>query len=75
MSTKLIINCETKETSETNLTPEEIAQREADIAAAVEEQAALEAEIAAKQAARESAVAKLTALGLTEAEAAAIVGP
>lgn len=73
MSTKLIINCETKEISETNLTPEEIAQREADIAAAVEEQAALEAEEAAKQAARESAIAKFEAMGLTADEIAAII--
>lgn len=54
-------------------TPEEVAQREADIAAAEERRLAEEEEIARQQAARESALAKLTALGLTEEEAATII--
>lgn len=74
MPTKLIVNCETGEQQEIPLTAEEIAQMEADAAAAATEQAAREAEAAAKQAARVSALAKLAALGLSEEEAAAIVG-
>ena len=68
------INCATGEVVERPLTADEIAQREADAEAA----AAVEAEkIAAeetKSAAKASALAKLTALGLTEEEALAIVG-
>lgn len=74
MPTKLIVNCETGVTEEVELTAEEIAQLEADAAAATAERAAREAEAAAKQAAKESAIAKLSALGLTAEEAAAIVG-
>ena len=60
--------------TERPLTPEEIAQREADAAAAAAAEAEREAEEAAKVAAGESAIAKLAALGLTAEEAAAIVG-
>lgn len=74
MPTKLIVNCETGVTEEIELTAEEIAQLEADAAAAAAAQAAREAEAAAKQAAKESALAKLSALGLSAEEAAAIVG-
>lgn len=56
------------------LTAEEIAEREAQALQAAEEQAQREAEEAARIAAKESALAKLAALGLTEAEAQAIVG-
>ena len=56
------------------LTPEEIAQREADAAAARAEEAERVAAEEAKAAARASAIAKLAALGLTEEEAAALVG-
>ena len=55
-------------------TAEEIAQREADIAEAARLQAEEEAWIAEQQAKRASALAKLTALGLTEEEANAIIG-
>ena len=55
-------------------TPEEVAQREADIAESAAQRIAFEEELAAKQAARESAIAKLAALGLSEEEAAAIIG-
>lgn len=55
-------------------TPEEVAQREADLVAFEADRTAREAEIAERQAARESALAKLAALGLTEAETAAILG-
>lgn len=74
MPTKLIVNCETGVTEEIELTAEEIAQMEADTAAAAAAQAAREAEAAAKQAAKDSALAKLAALGLTEDEANAIIG-
>lgn len=56
------------------LTPEEIAQREADAAAAAEAQAAREAEAQAKTDAKVSAIAKLAALGLTEEETQALLG-
>ena len=70
--TKIVVNCETGETTVVTLTSEEIAQREADAAAfAVEEAARLAAEEAAK-AAKESAQAKLAALGLTADEIAAL---
>jgi hypothetical protein len=70
--TKIVVNCETGETTVVTLTSEEMAQREADAAAfAVEEAARLAAEEAAK-AAKESAQAKLAALGLTADEIAAL---
>ena len=72
--TKVIINCETGEESIVPLTAEEIAQREADLAAWEAEQTAREAEAQAKAEAQASALAKLAALGLTEEEAAAIAG-
>lgn len=70
--TKIVVNCETGETTVVTLTSEEIAQREADAAAF----AAAEAErVAAEEAtkiAKESAQAKLAALGLTADEIAAL---
>jgi hypothetical protein len=54
------------------LTEEEIAQREADAAAAKKAEAARAKEEAAKEAARQSALAKLAELGLTEAEIQAL---
>jgi len=63
--TKVVVNCSTGEESVVALTPEEIAQREADAAAfAVAEAAA---------ATKASALSKLAALGLTEEEANALV--
>lgn len=56
------------------LTSEEIAQREADAAAAAAAEAERVAAEEAKAAAKASAIAKLAALGLTEDEAAALVG-
>ena len=70
--TKLIINCETKEQVEIELTDEEIAQREADAAAYAIEQAERDAAEAAKAAAKASAEAKLAALGLTVEEIKAL---
>lgn len=70
--TKLVVNCETGETSVLTLDSEEIAQRDADATAfALAETARLEAAEAA-QAAKESAQAKLAALGLTAEEIAAL---
>ena len=60
--------------TERPLTADEIAQREADAAAAAAAEAEREAEEAAKVAARESAIAKLEALGLTAEEATALLG-
>ena len=70
----VIVNCETGQVEERPLTPEEIAQREADAAAAALAEAERQAAEEAKAAAKASAVAKLAALGLTEEEAAALVG-
>lgn len=70
--TKVVVNCTTGEETIVPLTPEEIAQREADAAAFAEEQAAREAEAAAVAAAKEAANAKLLALGLTAEEIAAL---
>ena len=72
MPTKIVVDCSTGESTEVELTAEEIAQREADAAAWAEEQAAREAEEAAKAAAKASAEAKLAALGLTAEEIAAL---
>jgi hypothetical protein len=70
--TKVVADCSTGEITEVPLTAEEIAQREIDI----ENAAAIEAErLAAETAAAEakaSAIAKLTALGLTAAEISAL---
>ena len=73
MPTKLIVDCSTGETTEVELTAEEIAQREADAVKAEADRVAREAEEAATVAAKASAEAKLTALGLTTEEVAALV--
>ena len=72
MPTKLIINCETGEQIEVELTAEEIAQREADAIAYAERKAQEEAAATAKAAAKASAEAKLAKLGLTAEEIAAL---
>ena len=76
MSTPIAVevNCATGEVVERPLTQEEIAQREADAAAAAAAEAERVAAEEAKAAAKASALAKLAALGLTEEEAAAIAG-
>ena len=73
MPTKLIINCETGEQTEMELTAEEIAQREADAKAYAERKAEDDAVEAAKEAAKASATNKLQALGLTAEEAKALL--
>lgn len=70
--TKIVVNCETGVTEELPLTPEEIAQREADAQAWAAEQAEREAFEAAAAEAKASAQAKLAALGLTADEIAAL---
>lgn len=72
--TKLVFEIETQTAKEIPLSPEELAQRELDIAAAEEARAAQEAERAALEAAKASAAAKLLAVGLTEEEIAALKG-
>ena len=71
--TRVEVNCETGEESIIPLTAEEIAQMEADRIAFEETQAAAQAEAEAKEAARQSGIAKLLALGLTEDEANALI--
>jgi len=70
MPTKLIINCETGEQTEVELTAEEIAQREADAAKVEADRVAKEAELA-EQAKVKAAVLKR--LGLSEEEAKALL--
>ena len=71
MPTKLIVDCSTGAVQEVELTAEEIAQREADAKAYAEAKAKEEAEKAAKEAARAEILSKL---GLTEEEAAVLLG-
>jgi hypothetical protein len=71
--TRLVINCETGEREIIPLTAEEIAEREAMAAQALADQAEREAEETAKAEAKASGIAKLLALGLTEAEATALL--
>jgi len=70
--TKVVVNCATGEQEIVALTAEEIAQREADALAYAELVASQEAEAAAKAEAKADAVAALVALGLTEAQVAAL---
>lgn len=66
------LNCETGEETIREFTPEEYAQAAAEAAAFAEKQAIREAELAAKAEAKASAEAKLTAIGLTPEEIAAL---
>lgn len=56
---ELIVDCSTGEQTVRDLTPEEIAEREAAAAAFAEEQARVEAEAAAKAAEKEAIAARL----------------
>jgi type IV secretory pathway VirB9-like protein len=69
--TKIIVNCETGEVSEVELTAEEVAQRAAD-AVAYEKAKADEEQAAAEKAEAKAAIAER--LGLTEAELAILLG-
>jgi hypothetical protein len=70
MPTKLIINCETGEQTEVELTAEEIAQREADAAKAEADRVAKEAADEAKAALKQEVLDKL---GLSAEEVAALL--
>jgi len=70
----VIVDCTDGTVTERPLTADEIAQREADAAAAAVAEAERQAAEEAKAAAKASAVAKLEALGLTADEAAALLG-
>lgn len=72
--TAIEMNCVTGEVTERPLTAEEIAQRNADATALAEAEAQREAEATATAEAKASAEAKLTTLGLTSDEVAAIIG-
>ena len=72
--TVMIVNAATGEVIERERTPAEQAQHEADVAAALAAQQEAEAAEAERVAARESAVAKLSALGLNEVEINAMMG-
>jgi hypothetical protein len=69
--TKIVVNCETGEVTEIELTPEEIAQREAD-AIAYSKAKADEEQAAAEKA--EAKAALLEKLGITADEAALLLG-
>jgi hypothetical protein len=70
--TRIEINCTTGVESVIELTDAEIAQREVDAAAYAVREAKREAEEAAKASAKASGQAKLKALGLSDAEIAAL---
>jgi hypothetical protein len=69
---KLIIDCATGETLEQDMTAEEIAQLEVEAEKHLAFREAQEAEAQAKEEAKASAITKLTALGLTPEEIAAL---
>ena len=69
---KIVVNCETGESIEIPLTAEEIAQRELDAIAAATAQAEREVAEQAAADAKASAQAKLSALGLSAEEIAAL---
>ena len=71
--TKLVINCATGEEQVIALTAEEIAQRQAVAEAYATAKAAADAEAASAAEAKASGLAKLLGLGLTEAEANALI--
>jgi hypothetical protein len=72
--TKLVVDCSTGVTQEIELTDAEVAQLEADAAEYATRKAAEDATKAQAEADKEAGKAKLAALGLSEAEIAALVG-
>jgi regulator of protease activity HflC (stomatin/prohibitin superfamily) len=72
--TKLVIDCETGEQHVVPLTEEELAEREQMRLQAEAEQAARDLAEQEKAAAKQSAIEKLAALGLSDNEIAALVG-
>jgi hypothetical protein len=69
---KIVVNCETGVTEEIDLSPEEMTEIELAQAQAELDRAERESAETAKALAKQSALAKLTALGLTEEEIAAL---
>ena len=69
---KVVVDCATGESTTVPLTEAELAQREIDRVAYEAQQAELEAAEQAKETLKASANAKLLALGLTQAEVAAL---
>jgi hypothetical protein len=74
MTTKLVVNCATGAVEEVELTAQELAQRDQDAAAYAEQKAVEDAAKAQAEADKEAGKAKLAALGLSDAEIAALVG-
>ena len=74
MTTKLVVNCATGAVEEVELTTQELAQRDQDAAAYAEQKAVEDAAKAQAEADKEAGKAKLAALGLSDAEIAALVG-
>jgi len=72
MTKAIEVNCTTGEVTERDLTAEEIAAQKAAQAQAEANRAAAEAQAAAKATAKAAAMVKLTALGLTAEEIAAL---
>ena len=72
MATVIEVDCSTGVSTERDMTPDEIAAQEKMAADMAAQQAEQEAEAAATAAAKESANAKLVALGLTADEVAAL---
>ena len=72
--TKMIVDCSTGEETIVPLTDVEITELRARQAEMEAEEQARQNAIAQKQADKDAAIAKLTALGLTEAEALALAG-
>ena len=68
---KIIVNCETGEVTELDLSAEEIAQRETDAQAAVQAKAQADADAATKATAKAALLAKL---GISADEAALLLG-
>lgn len=71
----VIVDCTDGTVTERPLTAEEIAQREADAAAAAAAEAERLEQEAARQAAREAAIARFKTLGFTDEEIATLVLP
>ena len=71
--TKVVVDCSTGEQQVLPLTAQEIADLEAARAQAEADRLAAEEAAAAKEAARQSGIEKLLALGLTEDEANALI--
>ena len=72
--TKVVVDCKTGKQAYVPLSPDEIAQREADALQAEAERLAAEQAAAEKEAQVQSAKDKLAALGLTESEITALLG-